>query len=135
MKYTLRGKFDGPTQIRGKASLGGRGVGANLEPFLGERVTSSRLPGQGWGPGQRSWVLGLGLLLSKPKEGKRGGKEVERGGRRGGGGEGGALRSKMEDLGGGLRHWKGSTIGAWLGSMHHPFLWLPPQISYEIPSF
>jgi hypothetical protein len=43
-------------------------------------------------------------------------------------GEGGALESKM----GGLGQWKGSTMGAWVGSMHHPLPWLPPQTSSKI---
>jgi hypothetical protein len=35
----------------------------------------------------------------------------------------------------GLWQWKGHTLGAWIRSMHHHLLWLPPQIPYEIPSF
>jgi hypothetical protein len=37
-------------------------------------------------------------------------------------------------LRGGLQHWKRYIVGAWIGSMNHPLLWLP-QIFYKIPSF
>jgi hypothetical protein len=37
---------------------------------------------------------------------------------------GGALRRY-------LWQWKEYIVGAWIGSMHHPLLWLPSQIPYK----
>jgi hypothetical protein len=54
------------------------------------------------------------------KRGRKRGEEKGGGGRRAGGRGGGGKRGR---------------VGAWVGSMHHPLPWLPPQTSSKIGSF
>jgi hypothetical protein len=57
----------------------------------------------------------------------------------------GGLKGRRGVLGGGLQagslgeggtgRLRGSTVDAWVGSMHHLLPWLPPQIYAKIGSF
>jgi hypothetical protein len=107
VKTTLAPKFGGPAQRWGKAGLGKGGAGWNPGPSFPRLTPPS--PSSPLPP-----PFPLGLPASKAKgEGRRKG----RGDKWGEGGPG---------LGGG---------GAWVGSMHHPLPWLPPQRYAKIGSF
>jgi hypothetical protein len=124
VKTTLAPKFGDLAERWGRAGLGKGGTRWNLWPPFPPTYPPPPLAVAGGATCQAVWPSLLpwhvaGAPWPPPSQGQGEGRRKE--GRRGGGvsvGEGG--------LRGG---------GTWVGSMHHPLPWLPPQTSSKIGSF